>query len=279
MFINNRVIYSDNAVLTDISALLSDPYDGEKAFVWVAAQDALYIGSDLPFNNRFFMAKKKNTIAGTVSVAIWTGEEFTAAEDVQDFTSVDGIPFSRSGMIRFALPANVGWSSVYDSTDITELDDVTVKAKFWAKLTFSAAFDFELEYLGFRFARDADLNTYYKDLLTERSKTAFNGGVSMPNWDKVFVMAAEEVISALRKRELIWSGNQILDPEQFTAASCHKLAEMAYGPGALNQPDKVEFAQAKYREAMSLLTFGVDKNMNGRLDLDENKATGRLMRV
>ena len=279
MFINNRVIHKDNTSFTDISALLSDPYDGDKAFVWVVAEDALYIGSDLPFNNRFFMVKKKNTVAGAVAVAIWTGEEFTAAEDVQDFTAIGGVPFARSGLIRFALPSNVGWSSVYDTSEIAELDDLVTKANFWAKLTFTGAFDFELEYVGFRFARDADLATYYKDLLTTRSMTAFNSGIPMLNWDKSLVMAAEEVITALRKRELIWSGNQILDPEQFTAASCHKLAEMAYGPGALNSPDKVEFAQAKYRESMSLLTFGVDKNQNGRLDREEKKATGRLSRV
>ena len=67
-------------------------------------------------------------VAGAVAVAIWTGEEFTAAEDVQDFTAIGGVPFARSGLIRFALPSNVCWSSVYDTSEIDELDDLVTKA-------------------------------------------------------------------------------------------------------------------------------------------------------
>lgn len=283
MFLNNRVIHKDNTVLTDVSAILSDPHVGERALSVVAAEDALYLGSDMPFNHRFLMVQKKNTVAGSISISVWDGDEFVACEDVQDFTSVDGVPFARSGMIRFSLPQNTGWGKVYDSSEIDaagdDLSSLKSKARYWIKVTFSAAFDFELRYVGFAFARDLDLNTYYPQLNTERVMTAFNKGVPMNNWERLHVLAAEEIIRDLRKDEIVFSPNQVLNPETFTDAACHKLAEMAYSPGALANEGIVEFAQGKYKQAMAKMVFDVDTDGDGRLDEEEKKAGWRLKRV
>jgi hypothetical protein len=277
MFINNRVIQKDNAVFTDISALLSDPYSGLLAWTVVVAEDALYIGSDMPFNHRFLMLNTKNTVAGTISVYVWDGTAFTACEDVQDFTSVNGIPFSRNGLIRFALPANTGWGKVYDSSDISELSTLKSKANYWAKITFSAAFVFELEYVGFRFARDADLNTYYRDLLKPDMMKAFNSGQPMQNWDSVHIMAAEEIIKDLRADEIIFSPNQILDPETFTDAACHKLAFIAFSQ--LRNTERKDDARELYNKAMAKRVFNVDVTGNGRLESVEKVSNWRLKRV
>lgn len=277
MFINNRVIHKDNLTLTDISALVSDPFDGLQALSVVAAEDALYLGSDMPFNHRFLMLEKKNTVAGSISIAVWDGSAFTGVEDVQDFTSVEGVPFARNGIIRFALPQNVGWGKVYDSSELTGLSSVKSKANYWIRVTFSANFDFELGYVGFRFARDADLGAYYKDLQSERMRTAFNGGVPMQNWDKLHVLAAEEIIKDLRADEIVFSPNQILDPETFTDAACHKLAEMAFKQ--LGNTERRDDAMDDYKKAMAKKVFNVDTNGDGRLSSEEKKASWRLSRV
>lgn len=277
MFIDNRVILKDNAAFTDISVVVSDPYAGEQALALVAAEDALYVGSDMPFNHRFFMLSEKNVIAGSVAVSIFNGTEFVACEDVQDFTKLDGAPFARSGIIRWELPADQGWGRVAKASDITELAGVNSKAAFWAKLTFSAAFAFGLKYVGFRFARDADLNTYYKALLAPKMMQTVNGGLPMQDYDAYHVLAAEEIIRDLRKIEVVRSCNNVLVPERFTDAACHKLAEMAYS--SVQNQDRLEFAQAKYREAMGKMVFDVDQNGNGRLDRFETVQSGRLSRV
>lgn len=276
MFINNRVILSKNGTLTDISAILSDPYAGKQALSIVHAQDALYVGSDMPFNHRFFMLAKKNAIAGRVNVAIWDGSQFTAADDVQDFTGSAGKPFAKSGLIRFALPKNIGWGRVYDTADIEELEDVTCKANYWVKLTFTADLDFELEYVGFRFARDADLNTHYRDLLSDAYKTAFNQGVPMDNWDSVHIVAAEEIIRDLRADEIVWSPNQILDPETFTDSACHKLGEIAFKQ-LRNEERKID-AQKDYKQSMAKRVFNVDRRGDGRLQSEEKEVYNRLVR-
>lgn len=279
MFINNRVILKDNTVFTDLSGLLSDPHAGPKALAIVAAQDALYVGSDMPFNNRFFMVQTKNAIAGTVAVAIWDGDSFVACEDLQDMTSVEGVPFARSGLIRWDLPDDTGWAKVADSTEITDLASAGFKSKaqYWAKITFSAAFVFELQYVGFRFARDADLKTYHRDLLSPDIMKAFNGGAPMQDWDTVHIQAAEEIIQWLRRKEIIVSPNQMLDPEAFTAAAAHKLAEMAWS--TLRNEERMEFARDKFKEAISMVVYPVDQSGNGRLSSAEKTESGRLRRV
>jgi hypothetical protein len=278
MFINNRVIFSDNGVLEDLSAILSDPHAGKKQLAIVAAEDALFIGSDLPFNHRFLMLSAKNVVAGTVSVSIWTGSAWVACEDIQDFSSVAGVPFACSGLLRFDIPIDSGWGKAAASADVTGLATTKIKNCYWAKITFSAAFDFELEYVGFRFAKDSDLNTYYKDLLLPQVMKDFNSGVAMPNWDRVHVVAAEEIIEKLRKEEIIISPNQVLDPETFTNSACHKLAEMAYSQFGESRLSKLEFAQGKYKESMAKRVFNVDKTGDGRLQSYERMVNGSLRR-
>lgn len=281
MFINNRVIHKDNTVLTDLSAILSDPYSGKQAFNVVAAEDALFIGSDFPFNHRFLMLGSKNNIAGSISAHIWGDDgEWVAVEDFQDFTKdTSGIPLAQNGIIRFALPADSSWRRVDDSSEVTALSGLSTpaKANFWLRLTFSQVFTFELEYVGFRFARDLDLNTYYRDLLSQRIREAFNGGTALETYDPVHVVAAEEIIAAIRKEEIAFSGNQLLAPELFTNAACHKLAEIVYSQ--LKNQERMEFAQAKYREAMAARAWNIDTDGDGREDQEEKQAAWRLRRV
>lgn len=277
MLLNNRIVYKDNTVLTDISALCANPHIGKKSFTLVAAEDALYVGSDFPFNHRFFLLGEKNTVAGSVSVAIWDGTNFTAVEDVQDLTALEGVPFARSGIIQFALPDDLSWYKVTDSSEVTDLSSLKAKGSYWAKFTFSAAFVFDLEYVGFRFAQDSDLNTYYKDLLDSRVMAAFNNGIPMDNWDKVHVIAAEEVVRDLKQDELIYSPNQLLDHEALTEPATHKLAEIAYS--SLRNEVKLDFAERKYKKSLARKVFNVDRDLDGRLETTEKIQTGGLFRV
>lgn len=280
MFINNRAVQKSVATFTDISAIVSDLYGAGKAVSIAHATDALYIGSDMPFNHRFFMLSKDalNSVAGSVSVAIWDGTDFTTADDIQDFTSDGTAPFAKSGLIRWALPRNTSWCRVWDAEDIPELEAAGIKSKarYWAKLTFSADFAFTLLYMGFRFARDEDLGSYYRDLRDPDVMKAFNRGAAMENWDAVHVVAAEEIIQDLRKDDIIFSPNQILNPELFTGAACHKLAEIAFKQ--LRIEGRKEDAQKDYRSAMAKKNFDVDRNGSGRLEPVEQAGDFNLRR-
>lgn len=279
MLFNNRVVQKDNLVLTDLSSVLSDLNGSGAAFSIVAAEDALYIGSDHPFNHRFFSVKPgaANSVAGSVTVDIWSGTAWNPAVDVQDFTKDGGAPFAKSGLILFAPDRLKGWG-VADSTErVTGLTTLKIYNCYWARLNFSAAFVMTLDYLGHKFSKDSDFNLYYGDLNRPKVREAFFENPT-PSWDKVHCAAAEEVIRDLRARKIIWSPNQILDPDQFTDCATHKAAEIIYSPGNLGEEEKAASAAKRYREACDKMVFNVDTDRDGRLDQCEKVSIGTLRR-
>lgn len=282
MFINNRVITKIGAAYTDVSAVLSDLYGGELALAITAATDALFIGSDMPFNHRFLMLKpgsENGTAAKIAAVSIWDGSQWVAADDVQDFTlnAAGDTTLSKNGLVRWTLPRNAAWGRVYDSSDVTELAALKSKARYWAKITFTANCSFSLRYVGFRFARDEDLNGYYRDLLDADIMKAFNRGSAMANWDEVHVVAAEEIIQDLRKDDIVFSANQVLDPELFAGSSCHKLAEIVFKQ--LRIEGRRDDAAKDYNRSMAKRQFNVDRNGNGRLEPREAAGDFNLRRT
>lgn len=272
MLPSSHVVFSDNGTLEDLSALLSDFQESGKALAIVAAQDALYLGSDLPFNHRYFHVPDalKNTQGGTVTAHLWDGQQWRQAVQTHDLTAVAGVPFARSGMIMW-IPDRDYAPALEDTTaDMgAPLSSVKIYDKYWVKLTFSAAFSFTLKYVGHKFCKDSDLRTYYSDLDRAEVRTAFFG-TATPSWDAIHVAAAEEIIRDLRARGIIWSANQILEPDTFRDAGAHRAAAIIYAPGGLSQPDKQEDAEKQYKTAMGKLNFKVDRNADARLDLGES---------
>lgn len=277
MLLLNRIIYKDDAVYTDLSREMSDINAGTKAFTWVAADDALYIGSDLPFNHRFFDVSAVNAVAGSVSVSIWNGDSFIPAVDVIDLTATAGVPFAKDGLIMWATDKNYGWAKEETTEDISELSSFKIYNCYWVKLTFSAAFAFTLNYIGHKFALDSDLNAYYGDLNRSTVREAYFEAVT-PDWNAVHVVAAEEIVRDLRTSQVIVSPNQILDPDVFRDAACHKLAEIVYSSFGPSHADRVDYAVKKYKEAMNKLAFNVDRNMDGKPEFSEKIREFRLRR-
>lgn len=281
MLNNNRVILSQGAspTLTDISRICSDVFNGAQAITIDHTLDHIYIGSDLPFTNRALLFKAKNTIAGTVSVDIWDGTQFNAAVDVQDFTSEAGVPFAKSGVLSFQLSKNNSWGWEFTTEDIAELSTLKIYRNYWARLRFSANFVFELEYVGFKFSKDSDLRGYYSDLDRDSVRKALNNGLPMNNFDRQHVLAAEQLIKDLRKRQTVYSANQLAEWEQFTDACTHKCAEIIYSGLAQKDSGRLEYARENYDAAIGSLEFGIDLNGDGVVEVEEKPYCPRLRRV
>ena len=272
MLPSSHVVFSDNGSLSDLSALLSDFAESGQALAIVAAQDALYVGSDLPFNHRYFHipANALNAQAGDVTAHIWDGQAWRQAVQTLDMTKVGGIPFARSGMIMWIPDRDYGFALEDTTADMgSPLSGVKIYDKYWVKLTFSAAFSFTLKYVGHKFCKDTDLRTYYPDLDRAEAREGYFE-TSTSTWDQIHIAAAEEIIRDLRAKQQIWSANQILEPDTFRDAGAHKAAAIIYAPGGFNQPEKQLDAEKQYKNAMGKLNFKVDRNADGRLDTDES---------
>jgi len=277
MLQNNRVIFSDNGTISDLSPTLNDFTTGSSTLAVVALEDALYLGSDFSFNHRHLMVSTANANTSAVSkIKTWDGVNWQDCVNVVDMTSVGGKTLAQSGIISWTPDKTKAWQrmdTVQGTTVITGLQDVTIYDLFWVKITFSADFSntTAVKYIGHKFSKDADLEVKYPDLLLSAVLTQFKAGKT--NWDEQTLDAAEFIINDLRSRGVICSPSQILNWEMFKEASVAKLAEFIFS--AFGQSFEIQKTGAKelYRSAMNSLIKHIDENNNGILDVKEMSST------
>jgi len=174
MLLTNRVILSDNTVLTDLSINLNNFKSGTETVVLVAAEDFLFVGSDLPFNHRYLDIGTANSNASVLSVSLWDGDTFSAAVDTIDETDSSGVTLAQSGVFSWKLDKNKNWSRK-DTEDVTGLTTLTIYHLFWARFAVSADLSggTTLNTVGNKFSSDADLGVLYPELVTSDAKNRF----------------------------------------------------------------------------------------------------------
>lgn len=284
MLINNRIIWNDNSTLKDLSISLNNIFANDETIALVAADDKLYLGSDFPFNHRYFKVATANDQASVITAEIWNGSDWEDAVDVIDQTkdSTGAYTLSQSGIISWVLDRNKCWGNNSSTELMTGSGLTTLKIYdlYWVRLTFSGDLKATtaLTYVGHKFSTDNDLAGYYPDLNRSTVKSAFSSGKT--TWDEQHVLAAEEIIRDLRKKGIIFSRNQIFGWEEFTDAAIHKVAEIAFAAFGEAYEKRKESAREAYDEAMDKITFGgIDKDIDGRLSAHEKlPAHGRLIR-
>jgi len=277
MLQNNRIIFSDNGVLNDLSQSLNDFTSGTSTIAVVALEDALYLGSDYPFNHRHVMVSTANDQASLIDkIQTWDGVSWQECVDVIDQTLVSGATLAQSGIISWTPDKSKAWQrmdTVLGSTVITGLSDIVIYAFYWVKITSTADLKATtaLSYVGHKFSKDSDLEVKYPHLLLSAVLTQFKTGKT--NWNEQTLDAAEYIINDLRSRGVICSPSQILNWEMFKEASVQKLAEFIFS--AFGQSFELQKKNAKelYRSAMNSLIKHIDENNNGILDVKEMSST------
>lgn len=279
MLNNNRVIWDDNGTLKDLSQSLNNYHSSTSVIDFVSAEDAIYIGSDLPFNHRYFDVSVVNAAAATVSVSIWNGSEWESAVDVIDQTSNGSAPLSASGIVSWTPDRNgSGWSRESTSENVTGISTLKIYNLYWAKMTYSANLTgtLALRYVGHKFSSDEDLIAYYPELNSSSLKTAFKAGKT--DWNEQHFAAAEKIIKDLRQQGHIWSRNQILNWELFTIASVHAVAGIVFRAFGDDYKDNLVQASKDYWDALNLKSFEVDKDADGRFDTYERFNNSIMLR-
>lgn len=272
MLLNNRILYSDNGSLIDLSQSLGDYLTGTSTLPIVAIEDKIFIGSELPFNSRYFLIGTANDVASAISIDCWNGTEWKSAVDVLDNTAVGGKTLSQSGYIHFTPKRDQSWL-IDDTRDdagniITGLTDITIYNLYWIRITFSGDLKAttSLKYVGYKFAGDSDLAVQYPDLNRSGLKTQFAG---QSNWDNQFILASEQIVAELKRRQVIESGDQILDYRAYIDACVHKVAEMIMAGMGTDYEKKRALAHEKYLNALKLSIHPVDSNKTGCLEPSE----------
>lgn len=282
--LTNRMIYSNNGVLSDLSSTLNSIAVGSSVIPVVAAEDALYVASDLPFNHLFIRVSAANALASVMTVSLWDGSAFTAAVDLQDGTATGGVTLAASGIVQWKLDKDSSWAKRDTDDGITGLTTLKIYDLYWAKITFSADLTgtTALSYVGHRFASEDDLKVFYPDLVLSSTKDKFESGKT--DWNDQLIWATEFVIRALKASPnldiKIASASQLLDYSLWTEATLHRCAEMifiAFGDAYKDDRDR---ARKDLKDSMDVGQARLDLNRNTRLDpsLEEPRAVGVFRR-
>ena len=272
MLQNNRIIYSNNSVLSDLSVGLNSYTDSATALAMVASGDYLFIGSDFPFNHRYFQIGTANNDASVVSVDTWDGVSWRACVDVIDQTSSSGMTLAQNGIISWVPDKTYSWQRMdtnYGSVSITGLSGVTIYDLYWVRLRLSADLDSgtTLGYVGHKFSNDSLLEVKYPDLLLSSVLGQFKTGKT--SWNDQHIEASEFVINDLRARRVIVSPSQILNWELFTEAALQKVAEIVFTAFGQNFSEQATQCRALYQKAMASVIKHIDGNNNAILDPTE----------
>ncbi len=273
MLRNNRIIWKDAATLKDLSSNLSNPLTGTEVVGYVAADDALYIGSDLPFNHRWFEMSVVNDQASVASIEYWDGSSWIAAVDIIDETiAVAGKSLSQSGIISWAIDRDQSsWVREDKASDISDLSTLKIYDMYWVRVKFSADLKTTtaFKYIGHKFSSDTQLFAQYPALAKTALMAAFTSGKT--SWNDQAFEAAEYIIQDLREMGTIWSKNQILSWEIFKNASIHRIAMIVFVAFGEDYENELKAATKRYGECLQLKSYEVDQNENGILEQSEKK--------
>jgi hypothetical protein len=273
-----RVIFSDNSVLSDISVNMDDFEAGIETLPIVAAQDYLFIGSDLPFNHRYIVVSTANDVASTTGIDYWTGSEWKACVDVIDQTAISGKTLAQSGFLRWSIDTTTGnWGREQNSKDVTGLAGTNIFNLYWIRLKFSVNLKTTtaLKFIGHKFSTDSQLFTHYPDLNRSALMTSFKAGKT--NWDDQEFMAARFIINDLKARGVILSANQILDYDTFMEPSIHRTAMTIFAGLGEAYKEHVAAALKAYDKSMEKINFNTDVDGDAVLSDTDKSYSLRFM--
>lgn len=284
MLLNNRIIFSDNGTLNDFSISLNDFKALTETLPFVATEDYLYIGSDLPFNHRWFEISTPNASGSVLSVDLWDGDTWEPVVEVIDQTAVSGVPFAQSGIISWVPDKEETWlkddtAGTSTTVEITGLGSVIIYDMYWARFRYSADLDAgtALKYVGHKFSNDSDLSIEYPELLISSVLDQFQSGKT--DWKDQQFKAAEDIIRELKRKRVVKSGDQILNWDIFTAASVHANAAIVYKAFGDDFKDQKAAADVAFKKAMDLVIYEIDKDNNARRGgLEKRLNTGWMTR-
>lgn len=271
---NKRILFSNNGTIQDLSSVVNRYSPEAEVVDFVAAQDAIYIGSRLPFNHLFFKLSTLNILSSTMTLQYHSNEWSSVVELIDE---TEG--FTKSGFVTFTPNRNAAWSMRSNSSEIADLASTAIYDLYWLKITFSANLSLTtaISYVGNLFSDDYDLGAEFPNLVKPSVMNGFKAGKI--SWEEQHVKAAELLISDLISKSIIDDRNQILVRDDYKNASVCKVAEIICGAFGDDYVEDKKMARNEYQNRLALRIHKVDKNADATENIGERKmSTGWLSR-
>jgi len=273
----NKIILSDNGTLSDYSNALSSYYSTAKAFEVVGSQDALYIGSRVPFANLYLKLGTVSSAGVTLSVSYWS-DEWEPVVELIDGTN----GLTQSGHISFVPNKESAWekeSTNHAGESVAGLENLVIYDRYWIKVSFSgnASAGTTLKWVGNKFADDNDLGAKFPDLVRSNVLTSFKSGKT--DWEEQHIAAARLIEEDLIDKGYIKGAGQIINLEDVREAAIQKCAEIVYRSFGTDYVDRAQECREEYLRRLEKRFVSFDQNMNAIQDNAEvAQSTGWLSR-
>jgi hypothetical protein len=277
-----RIIHSNNGTLSDFTVNMEKFQAGTETVSIVAAEDAIYIGSILPFNHVYVkLGATVNENASAMTVGYWDGTEFRGAVNLIDETSLAGATLGQSGHVTWVTDRDHGWireDTNHGGNSVTGLTSVEIYDLYWVRLGFSAdlSANIDLSWIGQIFSDDHDLGGEHAELVRSGFIAAFESGKT--DWQEQHAIAADIIADDLIAKNMILSSDQILARENLRRASVKKVAQIIYTGMGRDYDDNRDNAKKEYDNRINNVCPKLDKNRNARVDVNEYGGSGRLYR-
>lgn len=268
--LNQRIFHSSASGLEDLTTRVNDYRSGCYELNYVQG-DYLYIGSDMPFNHKFFDIKTDNTVEAKACVEFWNSKCWTKAVDLIDQTGDGDTPLQGCGNLTWIIDCKCpSWCPECKSEDVEGLEDTCVCNMYWIRVSWDQDISAEINHIGYNFSDDNELLSQYPSLCDQHFMNCFVPKLpkgTKTDWKEQSYVAAECIIKELRSCGVVWSPANILDWESLQGASVHKTAEIIFS--ALGQPYEYnrKLAEEKYNKCMEIKSVVTDdKNKNSVLE-------------
>ena len=263
---DQRVLFWDNSAssFSDLTKELNDNLVGTSALT-IDTNDAIYIGSFLPFSNLFMGVESANAVSSNLLFEYWDGSTWRSVVDTIDFTQSSGATLSSSGVVHIFPDDQYTWSYVERTTDVADLTEFAagpeIYKKYWTRIRTSAVITVTLNYIGTLFCDENELITTYPQFNSSTLKNSW--AVGKTDWLDQRIMASEYVVLELKKRDLIADRSQIIETSIYKPAAIHKTAEIIFnGLGARNYAAEIVAAKERLKDSMNLNHSEIDVNAN-----------------
>lgn len=262
----DRILLSDNGVLTDITEATNTYSTTGTTHSFTAIEDALYIGSRFPMSEKFFKASGG---LGSVTVKYWDGTAFREMIDLRDLTS----GLSADGYIKFVPDRDNGWAKA-DTAKVTGLETVTIYDQYWLEITVDTDATIDLAWIGDLFCKDADIEAEHPDLLRAAMLTAFKSGKT--DWEEQRAVASQYIVEDLLGRGTVKSSNQLFEIERFRRTCVARTVELIFKVFGSDYEDDRDRAKKLYSERFNMLHVLSDENSDGIEQESESKRTREI---
>ncbi len=271
-----RVLYYNGSSLGDIS--LENQDETTNITLATSLTKYIYIGQKSPFTSLFVYLNTANSIAATLDIEYWDGTTWRDVADKLDGTATSGVPFAKSGVIKWYLDDLYAWNKVIDTSKSiapTELQTLKIYNMYWMRISSSTGLTAgaNAKQLAYTFTSTQELNNY--DVEISGYYESFATGKT--DWIREIITASKLTLMEMKRRGVIMHQGQLIDMDDFTVPASFKALELIYSNLGPSYVERRKLMQEEFAKAINIQRPIVDDNADGEIDGEESKGTPRML--